>query len=370
VSGHLVAVDLPGGPAFVDALRDAWDGGDAVLPVDQRLPHATKAALLATMGAGAVVDAAGRSALDDGVPVEPGDAVVVATSGSTGAPKGVVLTHDAVAASAEATSVRLGITQDDHWLACLPLSHVGGLSVVMRAMLTGTSLTVLPTFEPVLVASAGATHVSLVPTALRRIDPAVFRTIVLGGAAPPAALPANVVTTYGMTETGSGVVYDGRPLDGVSVALDPDGAIAVRGPMLLRAYRDGSDPLVDGWLATGDIGRWRADGRLHVEGRAGDLIITGGENVWPEPIEAVLRDRPGVVDVAVAGTPDDEWGHVVTAVVVPSRGAPPTLDALRAAVKDQLPAYCAPRRLVLVEAIPRTALGKVRRPELRRLAGG
>jgi O-succinylbenzoic acid--CoA ligase len=369
VTGRLVAIDLPGGPAFVDALRDVWDGGDAALPLDQRLPDAAKAAVLATMAAGAVVDATGRAALDDGVPVEPGDAVVVATSGATGVPKGVVLTHEAVVASAVATSTRLGGTQDDHWLACLPLSHIGGLSVVMRAMIMGTSLTVLPSFEPVLVEGVGATHVSLVATALRRIDPAVFRTIVLGGAAPPTGLPANVVTTYGMTETGSGVVYDGRPLDGVEVAIGPDGAIALRGPMLLRGYRDGSDPLVDGWLATGDIGRWLADGRLHVEGRAGDLIITGGENVWPEPIEAVLRDRPGVVDVAISGTPDDEWGEVVTAVVVPSRGSPPTLDALRAAVKEQLPAYCAPRRLVLVEAIPRTALGKVRRPELRRLAG-
>jgi O-succinylbenzoic acid--CoA ligase len=368
--GRLVALDLPGGFPFVDALRDAWDGGDAAFPVDQRLPHRAKAALLAAMGAGAVVDAAGTSALDDGVPVEPGDALVVATSGSTGVPKGVVLTHDAVVASAEATCTRLGVTQDDHWLACLPLSHVGGLAVVTRAMVMGTSLTVLPSFEPVLVEGAGATHVSLVATALRRIDPAVFRTIVLGGAAPPAELPPNVVITYGMTETGSGVVYDGQPLEGVEVALGPGGAIALRGPMLLRAYRDGADPFVEGWYPTGDIGRWLSDGRLHVDGRAGDIIITGGENVWPEPIEAALRDRPGIVDVAITATPDDEWGQVVTAVVVPSRGSPPSLDALRAAVKESLPAFCAPRRLLFVEAIPRTALGKVRRPELRRLAGG
>ncbi len=203
-----------------------------------------------------------------------------------------------------------------------------------------------------------------------RIDPTRFRVIVLGGAAPPAELPPNVVTTYGMTETASGVVYDGQPLDGVEVSVEADAQIAVRGPMLLRAYRDGSDPFVGGWFHTGDIGRWLADGRLHVEGRAGDLIITGGENVWPEPVEATLRDRPGVVDVAITATPDDEWGQVVTAVVVPSRGSPPSLDALRAAVKESLPAFCAPRRLLFVEAIPRTALGKVRRPELRRLAGG
>ena len=367
---RLVALDLPGGWAFVDALRTVWDRGDAAFPIDQRLPDRAKASMLAAMGAGAVIDEHGETMLDDGWPVEPGDALVVATSGSTGVPKGVVLTAEAVVASARATSNRLGITQDDHWLACLPLSHVGGLAVVTRAMVLATSLTVLPAFDPITVAAVGATHVSLVATALRRIDPAIFRTIVLGGAAPPSELPSNVVTTYGMTETGSGVVYDGVPLDGTEVRLDDDGQIHLRGPMLLRGYRDGTDPLFDGWLATGDIGRWRDDGRLHVDGRAGDLIITGGENVWPEPVEAVLRDRPGVLDVAVTGSPDDEWGHVVTAVVVPSHHGPPALDELRAAVKETLPPFCAPRRLVLVEAIPRTALGKVRRTELRRLVGG
>ena len=170
-----------------------------------------------------------------------------------------------------------------------------------------------------------------------------------------------MVTTYGMTETGSGVVYDGRPLEGVDVRIADNDEILLRGPMLLRCYRDGSDPFVDGWFPTGDLGRWLDDGRLHVDGRAGDLIITGGENVWPEPVEAALRRHPDVADVAVTGVPDDEWGQVVVALVVTSPGAVPTLDDLRATVKELLPAFCAPRRLVLTEAIPRTALGKVRR---------
>ena len=366
---RLVAVDLPGGPAFVDALRRAWDDGDAVLPVDRRLPPAARERVLDALAPGVVVDADGARPLPGGRPVDDGDALVVATSGTTGTAKGVVLTHAAVRASALASSARLGATADDHWLACLPLAHVGGLSVVTRALATGCRLTVHDRFDAAAVhdaAERGVTLVSLVPTTLRRVEPARFRTILLGGARPPADLPANVVTTYGMTETGSGVVYDGVALDGVEVRLDPDGGIHVRGPMLLRAYRDGTVPLVDGWLDTGDLGRLDTEGRLVVDGRRGDLIVTGGENVWPDPVEDVLRTHPSVADVGVAGTPDPEWGHVVTAFVVPA-GAPPSLDDLRAHVREVLPAFAAPRRLVLVDEVPRTALGKVVR---HRLAGG
>jgi O-succinylbenzoic acid--CoA ligase len=216
-------------------------------------------------------------------------------------------------------------------------------------------------------ASEGVTLVSLVATALRRVDASRFRAIVLGGATPPDDLPSNAVTTYGMTETGSGIVYDGVPLDGVDVRVEPSGEILVRGPMLLRAYRDGTDPkAADGWFATGDLGEIdAATGRLSVFGRAGDLIISGGENVWPEPVEAILAQQPGVADVAVIGRPDDEWGQRVVAVIVPvDSSLPPTLDALRAAVKERIGPWAAPRDIELVNAIPRTALGKVRRRDL------
>ncbi len=296
-----------------------------------------------------------------GEPVEPGDALVMATSGSTGTPKGVVLTHDAIAASARATSARLGVSTSDHWLACLPLAHVGGLSVVTRALITGTALTVLPGFDAEAVARTDASLVSLVATAVTRIDPTQFRVIVLGGSRPPAERPGNCVTTYGMTETGSGVVYDGVPLDGVEVDLADDGEIRLRGPMLLRTYRDGSTPIdADGWLSTGDLGEWGPDGRLHVQGRRGDLIITGGENVWPEAVEAALADHPGVADVMVRGADDPEWGQIVEAVVVPVAD-PPTLDELRAHVKARHAAFMAPKRLTLATSLPRTALGKPRR---------
>ncbi|MFK7918782.1 MAG: class I adenylate-forming enzyme family protein [Ilumatobacter sp.] len=341
---RLVAIDVPGGPQFVDQLRRIWDDGNAAFPVDQRLPPAAKAALVAAMCVG-----------ED---VEPGDALVVATSGSTGTPKGVVLTHEAVAASSSSTNRRLRVSENDHWLACLPLSHVGGLSVVTRALHAGTRLTVHPRFDVDAVEACGASMVSLVSTTLARVDPTRFRTIVLGGSRPPADRPTNSVTTYGMTETGSGVVYDGVPLDDVDVSIDAHGEIHLRGPMLLRAYRNGVDPKdADGWLPTGDLGHWLDDGRLHVEGRRGDLIITGGENVWPEAVEALLRTHPNVVDVMVRGRPDSEWGEVVEALIV-TKETPPTLDALRDHVKASAPAFMAPKSIEVVDQIPRTSLGK------------
>jgi O-succinylbenzoic acid--CoA ligase len=353
--GRLVALEATG-QAFVDELRRTWDQGDAVLPVDPRLPASAAADLVAALGAG--------EAIDDG------DALVVATSGTTGAPRGVVLTHSALAASAEATSARLGVDpSSDRWLACLPLAHVGGLSVVLRALHTGTPFDVHDGFDAALVdaaARAGTTLVSLVPTALGRIDAAAFRMIVLGGSALPGDLPANVVTTYGLTETGSGVVYDGVPLDGVDVRVDEIGEIALRGPMLFRAYRDGTDPKdADGWFRTGDVGAY--DGSvLTVHGRADDLIVTGGENVWPDTVEAALATHPAVADVAVVGRPDAEWGTRVVAVVVPvDPSSPPRLEDLRAWAKQRLPAYAAPKDVDIVAALPRTALGKVKRARLR-----
>jgi O-succinylbenzoic acid--CoA ligase len=330
-------------PSFVDALRRAWDDGDAVLPVDPRLPAAARDALLDAMR------------IDE--PVEEGDAVVVATSGSTGEPKGVVLTHEAVRASAMASSARLHVDPaTDRWLSVLPLAHVGGLSVITRAIHTGTPFT----FD----GDDDATLVSMVATQVRRTDVSRFRAVVVGGAAPPDDLPPNAVTTYGMTETGSGIVYDGRPLDGVDVHA-VNGELHVRGAMLLRTYRGGADPKTsDGWLATGDAGDV-VDGRVIVHGRIGDVIVTGGEKVWPEPVESVLRTVAGVVDVAITGVGDAEWGHRVVAHVVAGAGPPPSLDELRDAVKAVLPAYCAPKQVVLVDAIPRTALGKVRRGALR-----
>ncbi len=363
----VVALLLPGGSEFVESLRRAWDSGDAVAPIDPRLPKPALEAAIEAVDPTVVIDPngphsrAGRSA-------EPGDALVVNTSGTSGQPRAAVLTHAAVAASARATTTALGVDpRTDRWLACLPLSHVGGLSVVTRAILTDTPLETHDGFNAERVESAarsGATLVSLVPTAVRRITPSLFRRILLGGSAIPPDRPANSVATYGMTETGGGVVYDGHPLPGVEVR-EVDGELQVRCPMLMRCYRDGTDPRCsDGWYPTGDAGRV-IDGVVQVEGRMGDVIITGGEKVWPAPIERILMSDPDVTEAAVVGREDQEWGQIVTAVIVAAdRNAPPTLDRLRQVVKDELPPWHAPRRLELVESLPRTSLGKVQRRSL------
>jgi O-succinylbenzoic acid--CoA ligase len=386
---RLVALAMPAGPGWLEELQRIHDAGDAVLPVDLRLAPPQRARLLVAMRPDAVVTGPGeRSMLGDGLPVEAGDAFVMATSGTTGEPKGVVLTHGAVAASAEAVNARLGVEpSSDRWWACLPLAHVGGLSVVTRALWAGVEVEVVEGFSvegAVTALAGGATLTSLVPTALGRLEPAVaaqFRRIVLGGQAPPSSLPPNVHATYGMTETGSGVVYDGMPLDGVEVRIQQDdsgtGEIQLRGPMLLRAYRDGTDPKDEhGWLSTGDSGELAPDGTLTVSGRIGDLIISGGENLWPAAIERVLELHPAVRHAAVCGRPDPEWGERVTAFVVVrpnARADAPDpgrlLEELRELVRSELAPFAAPRELVIVAELPATSLGKVRRTALAGLDG-
>ncbi|NBU36794.1 MAG: AMP-dependent synthetase [Actinobacteria bacterium] len=361
---ELVCLDLPLGGAFVDRLRRAWDDGDAVFPLDQRLPAPARALLTEAVAPTMVHDGTDDVRVG-GTPVEPGDAVVVATSGSSGSPKGVVLTHDAVSASARAVHTRLNVTSADTWLACLPPAHIGGLSVVMRSIVTGTPCISVDGFSPESYDSAaahGATLVSLVATALQRVDPGRYRTIVLGGARPPADRPPNCVATYGMTETGSGIVYDGIPLDGVELEVR-DGIIHVRGPMLMRGYRNAPSTIdADGWLRTGDIGSIGADGRVSVEGREGDLIITGGENVWPEAVEASLMSHAAITDCCVVGRPDPEWGQSVHAFIVSTEDM--SLAEVREHCKLTLPSHAAPKHVHRVDAIPRTALGKPRRGDL------
>jgi o-succinylbenzoate---CoA ligase len=367
---ELVALDMAGGPQFLEALLAVWESGDTVLPVDQRLPKAAKDALFRAVKPTAVIDTTGnRTKLREGVTTQSGDAVVIATSGTTGLPKGVILTHDALLASAVASSQRLAVNPDrDTWLGCLPVAHIGGFSVVTKALLTGTPLTLRAGFDVADVEAASGSHtlVSLVTTALGRVRTERWRVILLGGSAMPDDLPPNVVRTYGLTETGSGLVYNGVCVDTAEVRC-LEGHIEVRGPMLFRAYRSDSPEGTratesDGWFATGDAGIIGGDGQLRVFGRVGDVIVTGGEKVWPDAVERALRDFAPAREVAVAGRPDAEWGHQVVAwVVADDPDQPPSLEAVREHVKQTLPSYAAPKAMVLVDQLPRTAIGKVQR---------
>jgi O-succinylbenzoic acid--CoA ligase len=361
---RLVALDLSAGPRFVEHVMRVLDDGDAFLPLDRRLSDHERLRLVRALGASVVRTADDESTIEGGRPVEEGDAVVIATSGSTGTPKGVVLTRDAVRASAVLGSRRLPSGSDTHWLACLPLSHVGGLSVVFKALDTGARLTVVEKFDADVVlraANDGCTHVALVPTALRRIDPFAFRCILLGGSRPPHDRPPHVVATYGLTETGSGVVYDGRPLDSVEIAIGHDDEILVRSPTNMRCYRDGTSSIdVDGWLHTGDVGAF-VDGVLSIRGRLDELIKSGGEKVWPEVVERVVSDALPEIEICVVGVDDPEWGQrVVLATTDPEL----TLAAVKEIVTADLPAFHAPKDLVRLREFPRTPIGKIRRREI------
>jgi O-succinylbenzoic acid--CoA ligase len=380
--GDLVEVGLPLEAAWPVIVADALRSGAAILPVDARLTEPERARIRARGRPTHAMDGPRDiRPVDGGAPVDASVAAVVATSGTEGEPKLAELTRDALDAAVSASAARIG---EGPWLACLPPAHIGGLLVMVRAILAGTAVRVIEEFDTLAVSeSAEGSYVSLVPTMLARLldadaDLARFEAILVGGAglapdlaARAGAAGANVVRTYGQTESCGGVVYDGLPLDGVQVRVD-GGEVQLAGPTLMLGYR--LDPgataaafTTDGWLRTGDAGTIGDDGRLRVRGRIDDRIVTGGENVWPGEVEAVLRDHPAVADVAVAGAADPEWGHRVVAFVVPAEaGAPPSLEDLRGFARDRLAPFKLPRQVVAVEALPRTAGGKLRRRSLPR----
>ena len=362
-------------PRLVELLAAALDGtGPAILPLDAGLPAARLTELIAALGPGSIEDAGAvtplRSAETKGV--AEGTAVVVGTSGSTGAPKGVELSAAALRYSARASLDRLGARAGGRWLCCLPVTHVAGLQVLVRSLVSGTEPVLAERADAGTVAGSGCAHVSLVPTQLQRLlqDAAAplagFSSVLLGGAAAPAGLltaardaSVPVVTTYGMTETCGGCVYDGVPLDGVRAEVRDDGRIWINGPVLFSGYRGGPPAPADGWFRTGDLGALDTAGRLTVRGRADDVINTGGHKVVPGEVAAALQTCPGVRDAAVVGQPDPEWGERVVAVVVPADPAdPPALELLRRHVRERLPRYAIPSRVVMVDAVPVLPSGK------------
>jgi len=381
---HAVLVERTS-PRLVELLAAALDGsGPALLPLDARLPQARLAELISAFAPDTIEDPDGISTARSGrkVPVAEGTAVIVGTSGSTGVPKGVQLSAAALLHSARASLARLAARPGQRWLCCLPATHIAGIGVLVRSLAAGTEPVLAERADAETIAASGCEHVSLVPTQLKRLlagpggqgptPLAGFSSVLLGGAAAPQRLLADaraagvpVVTTYGMTETCGGCVYDGQALDGVQVAIgsetDPrcaDGdRIWIGGPVLFSGYR--GEPAPDGWFLTGDLGRLDASGRLTVRGRADDVIITGGHKVIPGEVAAALETCPGVREVAVVGQPDPEWGERVVAVVAPADPAdPPPLELLRLYVRERLPRYAAPSRVVMVDAVPMLPSGK------------
>jgi acyl-CoA synthetase (AMP-forming)/AMP-acid ligase II len=379
---RLHAVVLPPGPRLLRALAAALDGGPAVCPLSPELPAPTLDAMLEALAPDAVETEDGLApyrAAGEHAPPADGTAVLIATSGSTGAPKFVELAAAALRHSAAGTLARIEAAPGDRWLCCVPTSHISGVQVLVRSLLAGTDPIITPRFGTAAVAAAGRAHISLVPTQLRRLldagaDLSRLGAIVLGGAAAAPGLlaearerGARVFTTYGMSETCGGCVYDGTPLDGMRAELGADGRIRLAGPSLFTGYRlrpEQTAAVRDGeWFVTQDLGALE-DGRLRVRGRIDDVINTGGEKVVAGEVATALSRHPKVRDVVVVGRPDPEWGERVTAVVVPAADAP-GLPELRAFVRETMPAAAAPRELELVEAIPLLASGKPDRARLR-----
>lgn len=313
---------------------------------------------------------------------------VLFTSGTTGKPKGVVLTWRQHRASARAMAEALELTADDRWLLCMPLFHVGGLAIVHRMALAGGTIALLSRFDLEAVHQAILSHrptrISLTTTMARRLLDAHPRaldgldTVLLGGEAIGADILArcpNARPSYGLTEAGSTVAMAApgqaglRLLPGFDVRLSADdgaacdagevGRIAIRGPAMMQGYL-GQEPLAGGWFETGDLGMLAIEGSLTVLARRDDLILSGGENVYPAEIEAALLDHPDVLGAAVTGVPDDRWGQVPVAAVV-CRSADLDPSALAGFVRSKLASYKVPKRIAFVETLPSRPSGKLDR---------
>ena len=372
----LVALDLPWDDQFPAALKAVWDRGDAACVLDQRLEPEARRRSRTVLSPTSVIFADGsEEILDAGARVEDGSALVVATSGSSADPKAAVLSHEAIQSSATMTSQALGIDPSRHrWLACLPLNHIGGLAVVTRSILTGTPLSVSagPRRKALSEFSQSCSHVALVSAMLEEADLEYFDLVLLGAAPAPALLPPNAVCSYGMTETGSGVIYDGIPLAGVRYWIDPgvpsgEANLLLQSPSLASAYRDRELPSVtdaqgQSWFPTGDVAAITSDGKLAISGRAGEVISTGGEQLWPQDLERILAPLAGIDEIMIAGRSNARFGQVIVALVVAKDAdKPPQLGELQeATIAAGLP-WAIPREIVYVDELPKLASGKLNR---------
>lgn len=381
---ELVVIDLPPGPEWVDLVNRLWLEEVPFLPLDHRLTEGERRAIVDRARPHFVRDAGGETLLGDAAPVAPGVAIVMPTSGTAGEPKLVELHRVAVVVAVSRSAKRLGATPGAPWLCPLTPAHIGGLLVLLRAAILGAPVTIHERFDPERLVhdGEGAAFASVVPAMVRRLVASDLGlhglTLLVGGGAiddetadAARARGARLVTTYGLTETCGGFTYDGVPLEGMQVRLDREGAIEVSGSTVMEGYRldpaaTGAVFTTDGWLRTGDLGAVDDEGRLSIDGRADQMIRSGAEKVWPEEVERALASHPKVRDVAIVGSPDPEWGSHVSAYVVPARADdPPSLEDLRAHGAENLARFKLPRELRLVEEIPRSGTGKVRRHALR-----
>ncbi|NNN12934.1 MAG: AMP-binding protein [Acidimicrobiaceae bacterium] len=363
----LVALRVNQGPDIPSLISEVWGSGDAISVIDMRLDRKLQERQIQALQPDYIYDERGNlTKTGFNSKLKPGAALVITTSGTTSNPKAVVHTMENLRTSALAISSRLSTTTNDHWICSLPISHIGGMSVITRSLLTNTAVTVLEKPTPQAItgaAAAGGNLISIVLAMMDRIDLSQFKKVLLGAQNPPSNLAANVVTTYGMTETGSGVFYNGRPLDGVEFKLTDAGEVLIKGPMLATTYRDGRPILDDdGWLHTDDFATVGPNGSLEVRGRITEIINTGGEKVFPFEVESEILKSQKVADCAVIAMPDQKWGEAVIAVLVPKDPTdPPTLGEVTELTRGALPPWYSPKQIILVGSIPRTPLGKPQR---------
>jgi O-succinylbenzoic acid--CoA ligase len=380
--GSQVAIALPAGPAFAQALHACLLLGAVAVPVDLRLAPAEREQIAG--------DAQLECRDQHSTHQLQETAVVIHTSGTTAAPRPVALTYGNILWSALGSAVALGLDPEERWLCTLPLSHVGGLSILLRSAIYATTAVVHERFETARVLetlqSGQATLVSLVATTLARLldagleHPPALRCALTGGGPVPAALVARahaagvpVSLTYGLTESCSQATTTpiaeiagapagaGTPLFCTRLRIAADGEILLAGPTVAPA-----SIAADGWLHTGDLGELDERGRLRVSGRKADTIVSGGENVAPAEVEAVLEAHPRVLEAAVLGRSDSRWGEAVTAIVVARAGQQLDVDELRAHCAGALAPFKVPKQIVCAsEPLPRTRSGKLLRRELR-----
>jgi O-succinylbenzoic acid--CoA ligase len=391
--GATVALELTPGLDYVLLLHALMKLGAIAYPMNTRLAPGEREAELNRAAPALVISDTGDAGLTEAdLPLlgeHDLDALHcrILTSGTSGHPRPVGLTYGNHLWSAVGSAFNLGVEPTDRWLCCLPLFHVGGLSIVMRSVIYGTTAVVHEGFDTDRIAASlegdGITLISLVATQLVRlmeadVDLLPLRAVLVGGGPVPEDVleeavgrGATVVQTYGLTEAASQVTTlapgeaqrklgsAGRPLLTTHLRIQ-DGEILVQGPTVAPGTAD-----EDGWLHTGDLGHIDDEGFLYVEDRLGDVIVTGGENVLPAEVEEVLMRHPDVVDAAAVGRSDAEWQEAIAAVVVLRDGAGTDATELRAHCAEALAGYKVPKRFEFVAELPRTASGKLMRSALR-----